>query len=145
MRYTVLLLLLFAAALVRAQTEPLVADTVEEMPLFLPTCPEQEAYYLRKKCSDKAMLVYLYERIKYPTAARKANQEGVAVVSVVVDAEGKISRTFLYRDPGYGLGTAALAAVNRMVEEGVQWEPGRNDGEAVAVELKIPIKFALGK
>ena len=145
MRYTVLLLLLFVTTLVRAQTEPLTADAVEEMPLFLPTCSEQEAYYLRKKCSDKAMLVYLYERVKYPAAARKASQEGMAVVSIVVDAEGKISRTSLYRDPGYGLGEAALAAVNQMVEEDVRWQPGRNEGEAVAVALKIPIKFALGK
>ena len=146
-RFLYLSFLLFSFAL-HAQTEAPqpnaegVYEMVEQMPSFRADCPEGDAY---KACADNAMLEYVYENIKYPTEAQKAEEEGMAVVSFVVEKDGTISRPEIYRNPGYGMGEEVLRIISAMNEKGVRWNPGMQDGEPVRTEFKLPVKFSLGK
>lgn len=48
-------------------------DTLEErMPAFISDCPEGKA---GKECADRAMLEYVYSRIKYPPKAYRRGVE----------------------------------------------------------------------
>ena len=49
----------------------------------------------------------------------------------------------IVKDPGNGLGEAALVAVQALANSDTAWEPGRDKGKKVAVEMKLPVKFKL--
>ena len=118
--------------------------TVQQMPLF-PGCDETEgqSYRERKRCADRSMLEYVYGTVRYPEAAKDAEAEGMAVVSFIVEPDGRLSTPSIERDPGTGLGASALAVVNTMIAEDVRWTPGRVGDEAVRVRYLLPIKFKL--
>ena len=119
---------------------------VEQMPLFPgPDCGEIDPYTERKECSDRAMLAYVYDRIEYPKPALESSKEGTAVVSFVVEPHGVMSAVELVRDPGHGLGEAALAVVRQMKADNTRWEPGLQKGQPVRVQFNLPIRFTLAQ
>ena len=117
---------------------------VDQMPIFAgKTCGDIMKYKKRKVCADKAMLGYIYSNIRYPKKAKDKGVQGMAVVGFVVEAHGAISTIRVVRDPGTGLGKAALKVVKRMKDEGIRFEPGLRKGKPVAVEFMLPVKFEL--
>ena len=117
-----------------------VYKVVEQMPLF-PGCGELESSYERRRpCADQELLEFVYGRLERPSR-HGARYSGTAVVSFVVEADGHPADYRLVRDPGHGLGAAALAAVRQMTTEGIRWEPGRLAGRAVPVQFNLPVKF----
>lgn len=119
-----------------------VYTVVEQMPIF-PGCEELEEYKERKACGDRKMLNYVYNNVKYPKEAAEKGKEGIAVVSFKVSAEGKVYSERLVRDPGAGMGEAALRTVKRMIVDDIRWEPGRQSGKPVTVKYNLPVKFKL--
>ena len=112
------------------------------MPLFPgPDCGEIDTYTERKECSDRAMLNYIYGIIEYPASASKEGKEGMAVVSFVVEPHGVMTDVKLVRDPGHGLGEAALATIEQMKNDNTRWEPGLQKGQPVRVLFNVPIRF----
>jgi protein TonB len=114
---------------------------VEEMPRF-PGC-EDLAAAERKTCADRKMLEFIYKNIKYPAIARENGIEGTAVVTFVVEKDGKVTDARLLRDPKGGTGDEALRVVNLMNTEGIRWVPGKQRGRPVRVQFNLPVKFKL--
>lgn len=114
---------------------------VEEMPRFPGAgCENSElGANAKKECADRAMLEFIYKGIKYPKAAREAGVEGIAVVSFVVDQSGKIGDAKIVRSIGGGCDEEVL----RLVGEMPNWNPGKQRGKAVNVQMNLPIRFKL--
>jgi len=78
--------------------------------------------------------------IRYPAAARSANQQGVVVVSFTIYADGHVSDYKIKKPLGYGLNDAALTAVKNASGE---WLPGILHGKPVSLEYDVPVNFQL--
>jgi len=89
-----------------------------------------------------ALLNYIFKNVKYPKAAFDNKTQGVAVVKIVVEADGSVKDMELEKNPGDGLGEEALRVVKQMAKE-FTWQPGKQRGKEVAVLMKLPIKFKL--
>lgn len=117
---------------------------VDQMPIFAgKNCGDIKKYKKRKVCADQEMLGYIYSNIRYPKKAKDKGVQGMAVISFVVEAHGAISTIKVARDPGAGLGKAALKVIKRMKTEGIRFEPGLRKGKPVAVQFMLPVKFKL--
>jgi TonB family protein len=114
---------------------------VEVMPRF-PGCEEMAGTDEEKKaCADQKLLQFIYENIRYPEAAKEANIEGTVVVQFTIFADGTIGDSKVLRDIGGGAGEEALRAVKMMPD----WTPGRQKGQAVAVQFNLPVRFKLSE
>jgi protein TonB len=75
----------------------------------------------------------------YPLAARRRRQEGTVLLSVHVTAAGAPRAVTVARSSGFrALDDAAASAVGRW-----EFEPGRRDGEPIASDVEIPVRFRL--
>lgn len=120
-------------------TEAITVETdPDEMPSFA-GCEGETNAELKKKCSFEHLIAYVSKNLKYPAAAKSAGKEGMAVVSFTIAADGSVSAVSLVADPGEGMGAEAVRVVKGMP----LWTPGTKDGQAVSVEMKLPIKFKL--
>ena len=98
---------------------------VEEMPYF--------------PGGDNEMLKYLSKNIKYPVNAREANITGVVYLSFIVDKEGEIKNIEILRGIGGGCEEEAVRVVKKMSK----WKPGKQNGQSVNVQFKLPVSFTL--
>jgi protein TonB len=115
---------------------------VEEMPLF-PGCGDLATKEERKLCSDKNLLKFLSDNIKYPAIARENGIEGTAFISFVVEKDGSITDAKILRAPGGGLGEEALRVVNIMNSQNIKWAPGKQRTRPVRVQFNLPVRFKL--
>jgi len=116
---------------------------VDYMPRF-PGCGTVSDYSATlKNCGDEKMLQFIYENIKYPTAARKEKIEGTVVIRFLVEKDGTTSGAEILRNVGGGTGEEALRVVNLMREMDIKWIPGMQDGQKVNVNFNLPVKFKL--
>lgn len=77
-------------------------------------------------------------KIKYPTLARKAGIEGTVFVKTLIDKEGNVLKTELFKSIGAGRDEEALEYVKLL-----KFKPGTQQDKPVAVWMVIPIKFIL--
>ena len=107
------------------QSDNKVYNSVEQMPRF----PGGEAGLMR----------YLQENIKYPPEAAKNDIEGRVIVQFIIDKTGQVGEVKVLRPISEELDAEAV----RVVKTLPKFEPGRQDGEAVAVWYTLPISFKL--
>ena len=120
-----------------------VFKVVEEMPRF-PGCETAELDTKQKEaCAKQKMLEYIYKNVKYPATARDNRTQGTAVVQFNIAKNGDVQDINILRDPGDGLGDAAVDVVNSMNKMGQKWTPGKQRGEIFTVQYTLPIKFKL--
>ncbi len=81
---------------------------------------------------------WLYNQIEYPDMARKAGIEGRVIVQFVVDEKGNATNFEVLRGIGGGCNEEAV----RILKE-ADFEPGRQRGKPVAVQMAQPITFEL--
>ncbi len=75
----------------------------------------------------------------YPTSARRAGIQGTTLLSVFVDADGRVADVVVTQSAGHpDLDAAAADAVRRW-----RFEPARRGAEAVAIWVLLPIEFRL--
>jgi protein TonB len=74
----------------------------------------------------------------YPEVARHLRREGVVIVEAVISREGTVVDVRLLKDPGFGMGDAALAAIRNW-----RYQPATLDGRRVSVYLTVVVKFEL--
>ena len=75
----------------------------------------------------------------YPLVARKRKYEGVVILEVFVDKEGRVDNIRLFKTSGYPvLDKAALKSVT-----GWKFEPARRGRQAVGMWVRVPIRFRL--
>jgi protein TonB len=114
-------------------------DVVEEMPRF-PGCEDLGLSKDEKKsCADKALLEYIYSKIKYPELARIYKIEGTVVLELIVEKSGEITGIGIIKEIGGGCGKEVVRVVNAMPD----WLPGKQRGKEVRVRYKLPVKFTL--
>jgi protein TonB len=76
---------------------------------------------------------------RYPRAARRRGAQGTVVLSVYVDAQGRVANLWLLESSGYRvLDNAALDAVKKW-----SFEPGRKGNMKVAMWVNVPVRFEL--
>lgn len=143
------LALLLCAALLPsiayAQTAPMVTETfivVEEMPRF-PGCEDLPSRAKKEACADKALQAFLKEHLQYPEEARNNKVQGTVLLTFIVTEDGTIEEPQIARDIGAGCGEEALRLVHLMMEQGLQWAPGRQMERAVRFRYKLPVQFRL--
>lgn len=107
------------------QSDNKVYKSVEQMPRF----PGGEVGLMR----------YMSENIKYPPEAAKNDIEGRVVVQFIIDKTGQVGEVKVVRPVSEELDAEAV----RVVKTLPKFEPGRQDGEAVAVWYTLPISFKL--
>jgi TonB family protein len=78
-------------------------------------------------------------RLQYPAYERLAGIEGRVVIKFVVGADGKVSDVEVLRSAGAGLDQAAMDAFNRL-----EFIPGRQNGQPVAVRTTLTFHFSVG-
>ncbi len=127
-----------------AQTDTTIYKVVEQMPRFPSACEALDTTLVYKqKCANQAMLEYVYQRVIYPQEAIDENIQGTAVITFVVETDGRISQPQIVRDLGGGTGIAALGVVLQMKEESLRWIPGKQQGKAVRVQFNLPVRFKI--
>jgi protein TonB len=87
----------------------------------------------------EALMRYLRNHLRYPSAALAAQAEGRVFVSFVVQADGTIADITVPKGLGYGLDEEAQRVVRQMPA----WTPGQQSHHAVPVRFTLPITFRI--
>ena len=111
---------------------------VEDMPRF-PGCEDMPRGPERDACAERLMLADVMGRFRVPAVARENGVEGTAVVSFVVERDGRLTELEVLRDPGGGIGREALRVVAGMP----RWIPGMQRGRPVRVKFTLPVRVRL--
>ncbi len=114
-----------------------VFKVAEEMPIFHGCDERTDSPGLKKKCSDTNLLQFIFANIKYPKEAEAAGAEGMVVVSFIIDKSGKVVEPEIVRSVHPLIDKEVLRVIRLMPE----WTPGKQEGKAVSVEYKLPIRF----
>jgi protein TonB len=88
---------------------------------------------------EAALLAYVQKQIVYPSKARENGIQGVVYISFIVDKEGKVTAAQSHSKVGYGCEEEAL----RVIRSLPRWKPGKQNGNAVKVQLYMPVRFSL--
>jgi protein TonB len=87
----------------------------------------------------ESFINYFQENMKYPELAKEKGVEGLVAVSFIVREDGSVDDIAILRGIGGGCDEEAY----RLVKESGTWTPGKIDGKAVAVQMRLPIHFKL--
>ncbi|MDQ6477597.1 TonB family protein [Dyadobacter sp. LHD-138] len=82
---------------------------------------------------------FLSSTIIYPSEAAKDHVQGKVFVSFTVNENGFVRDPHIIKGIGAGLDEEALRVVLKMP----RWEPGKQGGEAIAVQYSLPINFQI--
>lgn len=104
-----------------------VFSTAEVMPMF----PDGEA----------ALKTYIYSHLEYPESAKKQGIGGEVFVQFQVTPLGKLEDMKVYRSTYQGFDKAALDVFKDMPD----WNPGKQRGTPVTVQVVVPVKFNADK
>ena len=88
---------------------------------------------------QEALREYLQNNLEYPVIALDAGIEGKVYVTFVVEMDGSVGRARIARGVDENLDAEAL----RVVLDMPRWTPGRQGGQAVAVNYTVPISYKL--
>lgn len=93
----------------------------------------------RKKCADKALMTFIYSKIKYPNRAAEQGLQGQALIQFVVEKDGSIGDIKTLR----GISKEIKVECLRLLAAMPKWIPGEQDGLPVRVRYTLPIHFKL--
>ena len=88
---------------------------------------------------NEAMTEFLTQNLQYPEKSKADGTEGKVFVTFVVDKNGNVTGTKILRGVSPEIDAEALRVVSSMPS----WNPGRQSGEAVAVQYNLPLNFKL--
>jgi len=125
------------------ETEP--ADETVSEPVAEPATTSETALRAGPAVTDaagdrEATPVYRLNRPpRYPRMARKRGWEGLVLLDVAVEKNGRVSEVNVAETSGFALlDGAAIDAVRDW-----QFEPGTRFGQPVAMQVKVPVRFRL--
>ncbi|MEQ8705571.1 MAG: TonB family protein [Phaeodactylibacter sp.] len=118
-----------------------VFKVVEEMPRF-PGCEDIDKADERQACANQELMLYIYENLVYPKAAKEAGVEGMPVLKLVIGKDGAITDFSITRSANEALDAEVLRVAQQMQQE-ITWVPGVQRGRKVNVALQLPIRFKL--
>ncbi len=120
---------------------------VDAPPQFL-DCATTEGAEAQMQCFNAGIVKQIMENMKYPESARTAGIEGTIYIAFVIGTDGNITNKIVKRSIDktpeneaavLEMEAAALQVFNNLPE----LTPAQKDGNAVAIEYVVPIKFAL--
>ena len=127
----------------QAVTDTTIYDILPMMPRF-PACEQLDTTLaFKQQCAQQQLLSFMYQNIIYPLEARQNGNEGMVVVSFVVEKDGSLSNPQILKDIGGGCGIETIRVVNLMNSAGIAWVPAEKDGAAVRCRYTLPVKFRL--
>jgi len=85
------------------------------------------------------LMQFIAKSIKYPVIAQQNRIQGRVICSFIVNADGSIVDAKISKGVDPSLDSEALRLIYTMPK----WKPGKQRGEAVAVEYSLPINFRL--
>ncbi|WP_080237144.1 M56 family metallopeptidase [Spirosoma rigui] len=88
-----------------------------------------------------ALMQYIAQNLQYPLKAKQKRVQGRVMVQFVVTETGAIEQVHILKGIGHGCDEEALRVISKMPN----WNPGKQNGRAVAVQYNMPIQFALDK
>ena len=96
---------------------------------------------LTKKCFVELqnLMKYLRDHINYPPMAVENEIQGKVIVDFVVGKDGTIRDIKVAKKLGFGCDEEAVRVIKSMPA----WNPGKQNGRAVNVSYKVPVKFTL--
>jgi TonB family protein len=83
------------------------------------------------------LLIYMVSP-EYTPEAKAAKFNGIVLVHLIVDQDGRPQKVQVLRDVGMGLGEQAALAVKQY-----KFKPAMEDGKPVPVEINVEVKFSL--
>ena len=98
---------------------------VEEMPNFVG--------------GEEALFRYMRSKIKYTSFARESGIQGKISIQFVVEKDGSITNIHVLNELDHGLEKNALKTIKEMRK----WNPGKQRGKNVRVQMVIPIVYKL--
>lgn len=87
----------------------------------------------------KAFYDYIKSNLKYPEEAKAKNIQGRVHVTFVVEPDGSLTNIQVTKSLGYGCDEEAV----RLIKNAPKWQPGKQNGVPVRVEVTRPITFEL--
>jgi protein TonB len=105
--------------------KPEIFRYVEEMPTF--------------PGGSDAFLTFVAQNIRYPEIAKRAGVEGRVAISFVVSPSGNVSDVQVAKSIGAGCDEEAVRVIKSMPK----WNPGKQNGRPVNVQISVPIIFRL--
>ncbi len=88
---------------------------------------------------EAKMMKYIQEHLKYPEMAKEMDVTGTVIVGFIVEPDGSITNIKVLK----GIGGGCDKEAKRVIESMPKWEPGKQRGRAVRVNVKVPIRFRL--
>lgn len=141
-RFSISVLIIFISCFVsfgQSFDQEIVYKQVDQMPAFA-GCDDVTGDELTE-CSNKNLIQYIIDHLKYPQGAKDKGIEGRVFVSFVVGAEGVVRDVQVTR----GIDEDCNQAAKNIVESMPDWSAGVKDGRSVAVQLTMPFTFKLPK
>ena len=76
---------------------------------------------------------------KYPKMAKRRGLEGIVIIEVLVNAQGRVDDMRLYKSSGYSmLDTAAMDSVKNWL-----FVPGKKGDQTIDMWVRVPVRFEL--
>jgi len=110
----------------------------EQMPCWA-KCKSKKNLEQRKECSEKALLKYIYNKLTYPTNARKYGLQGMTVTQFKIGKDGRTKDI----DVIIGLCQEFVDMNTSIILNMPSWEPGMKNGEKVDVLYTLPIRYKI--
>jgi TonB family protein len=87
----------------------------------------------------EAFYKFIAENLKYPDQARRMGIEGRVFAQFIVDTDGTLTDVQILK----GIGAGCDEEVVKLLQRAPKWSPGRQKGEAVRVQMSVPVVFKL--
>lgn len=111
---------------------------VDSPPLFDAECRNADN---PAKCSEDKILAFIKKNAQFPKAAANKGQEGLEQVIFVVQKDGSLANVKYVASSDKkscdGCQQAAVDVIGKMTT----WVPAQKDGNPVAVQMTIPVRF----
>lgn len=95
--------------------------------------------YPRFPGGDESRLTFLKRNVRYPQTALKNGVQGVVVVVFIIETDGSLTGIQIERGIGGGCDEESVRVVKMMP----RWEPGKRQGKAVRVMVRMPVVFRI--
>ena len=119
-------------------------DIADFKDFVAPEVEEEEVYIIVEQMpgfpgGEEALLKYISDHIEYPTMAVERGIEGRVTVRFVGNKDGYVQDVTVIRGVHELLDKEAV----RVIQSLPRWNPGKQNGVAVAVYYNVPVNFTL--
>jgi protein TonB len=116
-----------------------ISAQVRETPRAQPQTPARQVAITPPKIKARGDRIAAAINACYPSASRRLSEEGRAVATVTIGADGRAGAVTVTQSSGFPRLDAAVECVVRRLP----FDPGKRDGQAVDAQVSLPIQFKL--